>query len=110
MGMLGRVSLTRKPFLREGECLRGREGPERNRPCPASGIGAASAERFVKEGARVVLTGRSEDKGKAIAARRGSNAVYCRTYVTQEAEFFAMVGARKRFSAGWTFCSTSTRD
>jgi NAD(P)-dependent dehydrogenase (short-subunit alcohol dehydrogenase family) len=61
-----------------------------------SGIGAASAERFVKEGARVVLTGRSEDKGKAIAARLGENAVYCRTDVTQEADLVAMVECAKK--------------
>lgn len=61
-----------------------------------SGIGAASAERFVKEGARVVLTGRSEDKGKAIAARLGKNAVYCRTDVTREADLVAMVECAKK--------------
>jgi NAD(P)-dependent dehydrogenase (short-subunit alcohol dehydrogenase family) len=61
-----------------------------------SGIGAASAERFVKEGARVVLTGRSEEKGKAIAARLGKNAVYCRTDVTEDADLAAMVECAKK--------------
>ena len=50
-----------------------------------SGIGEGTAERYVKEGARVVLTGRSKDKGKAIAARLGSHAVFCQTDVTREA-------------------------
>ena len=55
-----------------------------------SGIGEATAVRFVEEGARVVLTGRSEGKGKALAARLGSNAVFCRTDVTHEADCAAM--------------------
>ena len=34
-----------------------------------SGIGEATARRFVAEGARVVIAGRSEERGNALAAR-----------------------------------------
>src|SRR5438309_9978558 len=43
------------------------------------GLGAAIARRFVAEGAKVVLSGRSEDKGRAVAAELGSAAVFQRT-------------------------------
>ncbi len=49
-----------------------------------SGIGAATAELFVKQGAQVVLTGRSEEKGAALAGRFGERAVYGRRDVTRE--------------------------
>jgi NADP-dependent 3-hydroxy acid dehydrogenase YdfG len=63
-----------------------------------SGIGEGTAERFVKEGARVVLAGRSEEKGKSIAARLGKQAVFCRTDVTREADLIALVEyAKKQF-------------
>ena len=41
-----------------------------------SGIGAATAELFVAEGAKIVLTGRSRDKGAALADQLGPNAIY----------------------------------
>jgi NAD(P)-dependent dehydrogenase (short-subunit alcohol dehydrogenase family) len=56
-----------------------------------SGIGAATAERFVAEGARVVLTGRSEDKGQALAAALGPNALYARMDVMSEADIAAAI-------------------
>lgn len=34
-----------------------------------SGIGEASAIRFVQEGAEVVITGRNKDKGKALTEK-----------------------------------------
>lgn len=50
-----------------------------------SGIGEATCELFVAEGAKVVLTGRSEEKGVAIVERIGSeNAMYLRCDVTDE--------------------------
>lgn len=49
-----------------------------------SGIGAATAELFVAQGAKVVLTGRSEEKGESLAERLGESAVYCRMDVTRE--------------------------
>jgi len=39
-----------------------------------SGMGTATAERFVAEGAQVVITGRSLERGAAIADRLGPNA------------------------------------
>ena len=49
-----------------------------------SGIGAATAQLFVSEGARVVITGRSVEKGRAPAADLGSNASYREADITQE--------------------------
>jgi len=49
-----------------------------------SGIGEAAAEVFVREGARVIIAGRSEEKGRAIADRLGESAVYYRADVTRE--------------------------
>lgn len=47
----------------------------------ASGIGAATAEVFVEEGARVVLADVDVDAGTALAERLGGAAVFCRTDV-----------------------------
>ena len=58
-----------------------------------SGIGEATAELFVSEGARVVITGRSEEKGAGIAERLGDNAAYIHADVTQEADIAASVDA-----------------
>ena len=41
-----------------------------------SGIGAATAELFAREGATVVIAGRSEAKGSALAERLGDNVHY----------------------------------
>ena len=51
-----------------------------------SGIGEATASLFVAEGAKVVITGRSEHKGRALAARLGENVVYEKQDVTVEAD------------------------
>ena len=56
-----------------------------------SGIGEATAEMFVAEGAKVIIAGRSEKKGKAIAERLGPNAVYQRTDVMIESDIKAMI-------------------
>jgi len=49
-----------------------------------SGIGEAAAEVFVAEGARVIIAGRSEEKGKDLADRLGGNAIYQRADVMRE--------------------------
>jgi NAD(P)-dependent dehydrogenase (short-subunit alcohol dehydrogenase family) len=56
-----------------------------------SGIGEGTAERFVEEGARVVIAGRSEEQGRAVAARLGKAAVYCRADVTREEDITVMI-------------------
>lgn len=57
-----------------------------------SGIGEATAEVFIEEGAKVVIAGRSEEKGQAIAERLGANAAYKRTDVTREEDIEALIG------------------
>ena len=49
-----------------------------------SGIGAATAELFAAEGATVVIAGRSESKGSALAERLGDNVHYEPQDVTVE--------------------------
>ena len=49
-----------------------------------SGIGAATAELFADEGANVVIAGRSEQKGSALADRLGPNVHYEQQDVTVE--------------------------
>ena len=56
-----------------------------------SGIGEATVELFVEEGAKVVFTGRSVDKGEAIAARVGANAHYVQADVMNESEIKAVI-------------------
>ncbi|MFU8816767.1 MAG: SDR family NAD(P)-dependent oxidoreductase [Pseudomonadales bacterium] len=56
-----------------------------------SGIGAATAELFVGEGASVVITGRSAGKGGALAARLGDAARYCHGDVTREGDIRAAI-------------------
>jgi NAD(P)-dependent dehydrogenase (short-subunit alcohol dehydrogenase family) len=56
-----------------------------------SGIGEASAEVFAAEGAKVIIAGRSEEKGQKIADRLGANVFYKRTDVTNEDDIKAMI-------------------
>jgi NAD(P)-dependent dehydrogenase (short-subunit alcohol dehydrogenase family) len=56
-----------------------------------SGIGEATAEVFAAEGAKVIIAGRSEEKGTQIANRLGANVVYQRTDVTNEQEIKALI-------------------
>ena len=51
-----------------------------------SGIGEATAELFIAEGAKVVLTGRNEAKGEEIAARLGAAARFVAGDVREEAD------------------------
>jgi len=56
-----------------------------------SGIGEATARRFIEEGATVVLAGRSEDKGEALAKELGERAVFKRTDIMSEDDIAALV-------------------
>lgn len=56
-----------------------------------SGIGEATARRFIEEGATVVLAGRSDDKGEALAKELGERAVFKRTDVMKESDIAALV-------------------
>jgi NAD(P)-dependent dehydrogenase (short-subunit alcohol dehydrogenase family) len=51
-----------------------------------SGIGEATARRFIAEGARVILAGRSQERGNALASELGEHAVFCRADVMREAD------------------------
>jgi len=54
-----------------------------------SGIGAAAAELFAREGAKVAITGRNESRGQAVTARilqSGGKAIFLRTDVRKAAE------------------------
>lgn len=57
----------------------------------ASGIGLATVERFVAEGARVTIADIQDDLGAAVAARFGDSAQFVRTDVTVEADIEAVV-------------------
>ena len=56
-----------------------------------SGIGEATVEVFVREGAQVVFTGRNAEKGSAQAAALGSNAAFVQADVRREADMEASV-------------------
>src|SRR5260221_14764386 len=62
-----------------------------------SGIGAATARRFVAEGAEVVMAGRRSGVGEQLAGELGSRACFVRTDATAESEvqaLFRTVGER----------------
>lgn len=56
-----------------------------------SGIGEATAEVFAREGAQVVITGRSVEKGGAIAERLGAAVSFFESDVTKEDDIKAAV-------------------
>ncbi|OJW28916.1 MAG: cyclopentanol dehydrogenase [Rhodospirillales bacterium 69-11] len=62
----------------------------------ASGMGAATARRFAREGARVVVADLLEDEGRAVVAeieKAGGTAMFQRLDVTEEASWAACVAA-----------------
>ncbi|MCX7982742.1 MAG: SDR family oxidoreductase [Syntrophales bacterium] len=56
-----------------------------------SGIGEATAEVFVQEGAQVVIAGRSEERGKKIVERLGAHACFKYADVTQEEDISGLI-------------------
>lgn len=57
----------------------------------AQGIGLGTAERFLEEGARVVIADVNQQVGDAAAARLGKNAAFKATDVSSEAQVQALV-------------------
>jgi 3alpha(or 20beta)-hydroxysteroid dehydrogenase len=57
----------------------------------ARGIGAATAKRFVAEGARIVIGDVLEDLGHALAAELGENARFCKLDVREADDWAAAV-------------------
>jgi NAD(P)-dependent dehydrogenase (short-subunit alcohol dehydrogenase family) len=59
----------------------------------ASGVGRGTVEKFVAEGARVVIADVDTDKGEALAATLGSDAFFRRTDVSDPGQVRALVAA-----------------
>src|SRR4051794_1803283 len=59
----------------------------------ASGIGRATAEAFVAEGAKVVIADIQDELGEQVAAGLGSDAAYVHTDVREEDQIAAAVDA-----------------
>lgn len=57
----------------------------------AQGMGAAHATRFIKEGAKVVITDLNEEKGAALANELGENALFVKHNVTSEEDWAAVI-------------------
>lgn len=57
----------------------------------ASGIGAATVDRFVAEGASVLVADLDRERGEAVARANGDRAAFWRVDVSDEAEVAAMV-------------------
>jgi len=57
----------------------------------ASGIGRATVQRFVAEGAKVVIADLNQDDGQALADELGANATFIPVDVSQEAQIQAMI-------------------
>ncbi len=56
-----------------------------------TGIGARTAEVYVEHGAKVVLAGRSADRGEALADKLGARAIFVQTDVAQPKEVKALI-------------------
>ncbi|WP_298448772.1 glucose 1-dehydrogenase [uncultured Marinobacter sp.] len=57
----------------------------------AQGMGASHARVFIREGAKVVLTDLNEEKGQALAAELGENALFVKQNVTSESDWARVV-------------------
>jgi NAD(P)-dependent dehydrogenase (short-subunit alcohol dehydrogenase family) len=66
----------------------------------ASGIGRGIAERFVAEGARVVIADVEKDSGEALAATLGADALFQRTDVSDPEQVGALVATAVEKFAG----------
>jgi NAD(P)-dependent dehydrogenase (short-subunit alcohol dehydrogenase family) len=62
------------------------------------GIGEGIVRRFVEEGAKIVLSGRSNEKGKALEEELGPNVAFCRADAASASETEALMKfAAERF-------------
>lgn len=57
----------------------------------AQGMGASHATLFVKEGAKVVITDLNEEKGNALAAELGENAIFVKQNVASEEDWATVI-------------------
>lgn len=74
----------------------------------ANGIGRATAERFVAEGACVVVADVDEDAGEELAAKLGDQAAFTRTDVTDTSQVQALVdGTVARFGGLHVLCNNA---
>jgi NAD(P)-dependent dehydrogenase (short-subunit alcohol dehydrogenase family) len=64
------------------------------------GLGAAVARLYVREGARVVLSGRSTMNGEALARELGASAVYVQTDLSRVEDCRALIDAALRAFGG----------
>lgn len=66
----------------------------------ARGMGEAHARKFIKEGAKVVITDLNEELGNALVADLGDNAIFVKQDVTSEADWArVMTEAEQAFGA-----------
>ncbi|MES2032879.1 MAG: glucose 1-dehydrogenase [Pseudomonadota bacterium] len=65
-----------------------------------SGIGLATVERFIAEGAQVVIADLQDDKGAGLEQRFGGRAIYRHCDVTQEADIAAATAAAQEIFGG----------
>ena len=66
----------------------------------ARGMGEAHARKFIKEGAKVVITDLNEELGNALVADLGDNAIFIKQDVTSEADWTrVMTEAEQAFGA-----------
>jgi len=68
----------------------------------ASGIGAATAKRFIEEGAQVVIADINETKGKALAETYGSELSFVRLDVTQPEDWAQAIKYAQKTMGGLT--------
>jgi NAD(P)-dependent dehydrogenase (short-subunit alcohol dehydrogenase family) len=66
----------------------------------SSGIGLASAEAFVAEGARVVIADIQDERGRAAAGRLGDAAIYVHADVSDDEQVAGVVDAAVRHYGG----------
>lgn len=57
----------------------------------AQGMGAAHAKLFIENGAKVILTDLNEEKGHALAAELGENALFVKQNVTSEEDWATVI-------------------